>query len=67
MDKALREAAGKLQGRLLVGVIGSIGVRRDTKAVSLLAKFLRLQTTTWPRPLPGLWAGSATRLRQERC
>ena len=33
VDKALREAAGKLQGRLLVGVIGSIGVRRDTKAV----------------------------------
>ena len=40
VDKALREAAGKLQGRLLAGVIGSIGVRRDTKAVSLLAKLL---------------------------
>ena len=33
VDKALRDAAGKLQGRLLVGVIGSIGVRRDAKAV----------------------------------
>ena len=41
VDKALREAAGKLQGRLLVGVIGSIGVRRDTKAVKLLAKLLQ--------------------------
>jgi HEAT repeat protein len=33
---ALREAAGKLQGRLLVGVINSIGVRRDAQAVGLL-------------------------------
>jgi HEAT repeat protein len=41
VDKALREAAGKLQGMQLVGVIGSIGVRRDTKAVSLLAKQLQ--------------------------
>lgn len=40
VDKALRGAAGKLQGRLLVGVIGSIGVRRDAKAVKLLAKLL---------------------------
>jgi HEAT repeat protein len=40
VDKALREAAGKLQGRLLVGVIGSIGVRRDAKAASILAKLL---------------------------
>ncbi len=40
VDKALREAAGKLQGRLLVGVIGSIGVRRDAKAVKLLSKLL---------------------------
>ena len=43
VDKALRDAAGKLQGRLLVGVIGSIGVRRDTKAVGLLAKLLHSQ------------------------
>jgi len=40
VDKALRDAAGKLQGRLLVGVIGSIGVRRDPKAVELLTKLL---------------------------
>ena len=31
--RRLREALGKLQGRLLVGVINSIGVRRDAKAV----------------------------------
>jgi hypothetical protein len=31
-DAALREAAGKLQGRLLIGVITSIGVRRDVQA-----------------------------------
>lgn len=40
-DKALREALGKLQGRLLVGVINSIGVRRDAKAVSALAAKLK--------------------------
>jgi HEAT repeat protein len=36
-DDALREALGKLQGRPLVGVIGSLGVRRDAKAVKPLA------------------------------
>ena len=41
VDKALREAAGKLQGRPLVGVIDSIGVRRDAGAVKLLTKLLR--------------------------
>lgn len=40
-DDALRDAAGKLYGNLLVGVINSIGVRRDVKAVDLLA--LRLK------------------------
>jgi HEAT repeat protein len=41
VDQALRDAAGKLHGRLLIGVIGSIGVRRDSQAVELLAKYLR--------------------------
>lgn len=40
VDDALREAAGKLNGRLLVGVINSIGHRRDAKAVDLLSKFM---------------------------
>ena len=40
VDKALRDAAGKVQGKLLVGVIGSIGIRRDPKAVELLTKLL---------------------------
>ena len=39
-DEALREALSKLQGKLLVGVINSIGVRRDAKAVGALAKKL---------------------------
>jgi HEAT repeat protein len=39
-DQALREAAGKLHGRLLVGVINSIGVRRDAKAVGMLIRKL---------------------------
>lgn len=40
VDEALRAALGKLKGRPLVGVIGSIGVRRDAKAVEQLAKML---------------------------
>src|SRR5215471_11876438 len=40
-DKALRQAAGKLQGKLLVGVINSIGVRQDPKAVGVLGSKLK--------------------------
>ena len=40
-DDALRDAMGKLQGKLLVGVINSIAVRRDPKAVSVLVKELK--------------------------
>jgi len=36
-DDALRSAVNKLQGKLLVGTINTIGVRRDAKAVSVLA------------------------------
>ncbi len=36
-DEALRKAAESVQGRQLVGVLNSIGVRRDAKAVDLLA------------------------------
>jgi HEAT repeat protein len=36
-DAALREAMTKVKGRLLVGVINSIGVRRDPAAVATLA------------------------------
>ncbi len=35
-DEALRKAIGSLKGRLLVGTINSIGVRRDQKAVEPL-------------------------------
>jgi len=41
VDDALRNAVSKLKGRPLIGVIGSIGVRRDAKAVDLLAKQLK--------------------------
>jgi HEAT repeat protein len=38
-DAALRDASGKLQGRLLIGAINSIGYRRDPLAVpSLIGK-----------------------------
>jgi HEAT repeat protein len=40
VDTALRNALGKLKGPLLVGVIDSLGVRKDTQAVEPLAKFL---------------------------
>jgi HEAT repeat protein len=39
-DEALRNAAATLKGRLLIGVINSIGVRRDAKAVKALVKRL---------------------------
>jgi HEAT repeat protein len=38
VDDALRDALGKLHGRLLAGVIHSIGVRRDVKAVDALVR-----------------------------
>jgi HEAT repeat protein len=44
-DAALRRAMGKLQGNLLIGVINSIGVRRDPKAVSGLVKKLKAPDT----------------------
>jgi len=40
VDAALRDNLEKVRGRLLVGVIGSIGVRRDPKAVAPLVKRL---------------------------
>ncbi len=40
VDEALRAALGSLKGKLLVGVIQSVGVRCDAKAVGLLAKML---------------------------
>jgi HEAT repeat protein len=38
VDDALRDALGQLHGRLLAGVIHSIGVRRDVKAVDALVR-----------------------------
>lgn len=40
VDEALRGALAKTKGKLLVGVINSIARRKDTKAVSALAKLL---------------------------
>jgi len=40
-DDALREALGTLQGKLLIGVVNSIGVRRDPRAVEGLLKLAR--------------------------
>lgn len=40
VDAALRDAMGRLKGKSLVGVIGSLGVRRDAKAVDAMIKLL---------------------------
>ena len=40
-DKALRTAAEKLEGRLLIGVLNSIAVRQDRKAEPILASRLK--------------------------
>lgn len=40
VDAAFRDQLGRLKGRLLVGVIGSIGVRRDAQAVDPLDDLL---------------------------
>jgi HEAT repeat protein len=37
-EAALRDALPKLQGRLLAGVVNSLGVRQDTDAIPALAK-----------------------------
>ena len=39
-DAALRDAVGRLEGQLLIGVINSIGVRRDVHAVDTLVQKL---------------------------
>ncbi len=41
VDEALRAALDKLKGRNLAGVVNSIGVRRDAKAVDALKKLVR--------------------------
>ena len=41
VDEAFREALEKLKGLPLVGVIGSIGVRRDKKAAESLGRLLK--------------------------
>ncbi|MCF7708781.1 MAG: DUF1080 domain-containing protein [Verrucomicrobia bacterium] len=40
VDAALREALGEVKGEQLAGVIGSLGVRRDERAVPALAQLL---------------------------
>lgn len=40
VDAALRAALGLLKGRLLVGVIASVGARKDTQAIEPLATLL---------------------------
>ena len=41
VDEVLRGATGRLRGRALAGVVNSLGVRRDARAVGTLTKLLR--------------------------
>ena len=38
--KALRDALGKTKGKVLIGVVGSLGERRDAKSIDALGKIL---------------------------
>ncbi|GMV97960.1 MAG: hypothetical protein AMXMBFR83_23130 [Phycisphaerae bacterium] len=40
VDEALRGALGKVNGRLLIGVVTSLGVRRDAQSVEAMARLL---------------------------
>ena len=40
VDEVLRDALGKMKGRLLAGVISSVGVRKDPAAIAPLGKLL---------------------------
>jgi HEAT repeat protein len=46
VDEALRDALGRVKGKPLVGVIGSIGVRRDAQAVQSLLSILTKDETS---------------------
>jgi len=52
---ALRDAIAKLKGKLLIGVVNSLGVRRDAKAAPLIAKLLS-------NPDPAVVSAAATAL-----
>jgi HEAT repeat protein len=41
VDKALRRELGRARGKILIGVIGSLGVRRDPAAVPALSALLK--------------------------
>ena len=45
-DAALRTAAGSVDGNLLIGVVNSIGVRRDAGAVELLTSLMKNSNPT---------------------
>ncbi|MGQ9576663.1 MAG: HEAT repeat domain-containing protein [Thermoguttaceae bacterium] len=58
VDEALRQAAARLQGRQLVGLIDSIGQRQDKAAVGLLTRLLDSAET----PVASAAAGALGRI-----
>ncbi len=83
VEDALRDALGKVHGRPLLGVIGSLGVRRDAAAVDPLAGLLAgsdaevaqsaaralgcIGTPAAAKALEGALAGSSGRTRLNVC
>ena len=70
VDQALREALDKVQGRPRLGVIGSLGVRRDAKAVEPLAETaakLRYSHGAGRRASTGQYRHSGSRQESRRC
>ncbi len=65
-DNALRDALGKVQGTPRLGVIGSLGMRRDPKAVAPLAALLKENETAQAaaRALGSIGTPTATKALQ---
>ena len=62
-----RKALDSLQGKLLIGTINSIGVRRDVQAVDAIAGRLQTRTPRLLRLRPWPWDGSGIQRPLRRC
>lgn len=58
---ALRKALGKTKGQQKLGVITSLGVKRDAKSTKAIAKSLKDKNADVSGTVPARWAASAPR------
>ena len=65
-DTAMREAMSGVQGKLLIGIVNSLGNRRDAKSVPAFVKMLGGSDPRWPPRPPRRWARSAEKMRSRR-